>query len=132
MKRIISVVALAGFPALAGAADVDGVWATEKNKAGGYLEITMAPCASDASLTCGTVSKAFKASGEDPGYADLGKTIIKDMKHDGGESYSGGTIWDPENGKTYGSKMTLQGNGLDVDGCVSIFCEGQHWKRVSQ
>ncbi len=132
MRRILFAVALAGFPALAAAADVDGVWATEKNEDGGYLEIAMAPCASDGSLTCGTVSKAFKASGEDPGYADLGKAIIKDMKHDGGGSYSGGTIWDPENGKTYDLKMTLKGSELDVDGCVSFFCQGQHWKRVSQ
>jgi uncharacterized protein (DUF2147 family) len=115
---------------MAFAGGADGVWATEKNNKGGYLEITIAPCASDASLTCGTISKAFNAKGEDPAYPNLGKRIIEGMKHDGNESYSGGTVWDPEDDKTYSSKMTVKGDDLDVEGCISIFCQGQDWKRV--
>lgn len=121
---------IAAAPAVALAGGLDGIWQTEKNKEGGYLEVTLAPCASDASQTCGTISRAFNTKGEDPGYPELGRSIIEGMKHDGGEAYSGGTIWDPENGKTYSSKMALKGDVLDVEGCVSIFCEGQHWKRV--
>lgn len=132
-----STVALVVFAFIAAHATADpagahGVWSTEKNAAGGHLEITIAPCASDATRACGTISKAFSASGEDPNYANLGKQMVKDMKHSGNGSYSDGTIWDPENGKTYKAKMTLKGNELDVEGCVSIFCEGQHWQRVRQ
>jgi uncharacterized protein (DUF2147 family) len=126
---MISVV-FAATPAMAFAGGADGVWATEKNNKGGYLEITIAPCASDASLTCGTISKAFNAKGEDPAYPNLGKSIIEGMKHDGNESYSGGTVWDPEDDQTYSSKMTVKGDDLDVEGCISIFCQGQDWKRV--
>jgi uncharacterized protein (DUF2147 family) len=46
-----------------------------------------------------------------------------------GITFSGGTIWDPEHDKTYKSKMTLKGDDLDVEGCVSIVCSGQDWKR---
>jgi len=90
----------------------------------------MAPCAADASLTCGTITRAFNAKGEDPAYANLGKPIVENMKDDGSGGFSGGTIWDPEHDKTYDSKMSLEGDTLDVEGCVTIFCSGQDWTRV--
>jgi len=130
MRKWALVIMVAATPAVASAGGADGVWQTEKNKDGGYLEITIAPCASDASLTCGKISRAFNSKGEDPVYPNLGKSIIEGMKHDGSSAYSGGTVWDPENNKTYTSKMTVQGDDLDVEGCISIFCQGQDWKRV--
>ena len=123
---------IAAMPAMALASEADGLWATEKNENGGYLEVKVAPCASNASLTCGIISRAFNAKGEDSGYVNLGKSIIENMKHDGNGTYSGGTIWDPENNKTYSSKMILKGDVLDVEGCVAIFCRGQNWKRVNR
>lgn len=130
MVRFTMVAALALAPALAAADGVDGVWKTGANSKGGYLEITMAPCSADASLTCGTITRAFNSAGEDPGYANLGKIIVKDMKADGDSAFLDGTIWDPEDGETYDSKMTLKGDELDVEGCVAIFCSGQDWTRV--
>ena len=112
------------------ASGADGVWKTEANDDGGYVEVTVDPCASDASKTCGKISKAFNKQGEDSTYANLGKLIVKDMESDDGTNYSGGTIWDPEHDKTYKSKMKLKGNELDVEGCVSIICSGEHWARV--
>jgi uncharacterized protein (DUF2147 family) len=44
------------------------------------------------------------------------------------KALSGGTIWGPEHDKTYKSKMTLKGDDLDVEGCISIVCSGQDWK----
>ena len=131
MRKFAITVSILALPAAAAAGSADGVWATEKNKQGGYLEVTIAPCTSDSGLTCGTISRAFNKDGEDSGYANLGKPIIQGMKHDGGDSYSGGTIWDPEDNKTYPSKMTVKGDDLDVEGCVTIFCQGQDWKRVT-
>jgi uncharacterized protein (DUF2147 family) len=133
--RNIGLFLLVGFLAVGSTAapgGAHGVWRTEKNDEGAHLEVTVAPCESDATLTCGTISKAFTKAGEDPNYADLGKSMVEGMKDEGNGSYSGGTIWDPENGKTYKSKMTLKGDELDVDGCISVFCEGQHWQRVAQ
>jgi uncharacterized protein (DUF2147 family) len=45
-------------------------------------------------------------------------------------SYAGGTIWDPEKDKTYKSKMSVKGDDLDVDGCISFVCIGEDWQRV--
>lgn len=60
-----------------------------------------------------------------------GMTILWDLKSDGASSWSGGTILDPANGKTYKSKMKLQAGGakLDVSGCVAFICRAQTWVR---
>jgi uncharacterized protein (DUF2147 family) len=116
---------------MAAAGSANGVWSTEKDEEGAYLEVTIAPCESDASLTCGVISKAVTASGEDPGYSNLGKLIIENMKDHGDGTYSKGTIWDPVHEKVYKSKMEVHGDELDVDGCISLFCEGQHWQSVA-
>jgi len=125
-------VLVATIPAIAAAGSADGVWATEKDEQGAYLEVTVSACESDASLTCGIISKAVTKSGEDPDYSNLGKFIIKDMKHHGDNKYAKGTIWDPTKDKVYKSKMEVHGDELDVDGCISVICQGQHWQRVAQ
>lgn len=45
--------------------------------------------------------------------------------------WSGGRVLDPENGKTYKSKLELLDNGrkLGMSGCVSFFCRQQVWVR---
>jgi uncharacterized protein (DUF2147 family) len=52
------------------------------------------------------------------------------MVSDGTGSYSDGTVFDPESGKTYNSKMSLKGDALDVEGCIAFVCEGEKWSRV--
>lgn len=131
MRKFVLGASLLAVPAMALAAGADGVWKTNANDAGGYLEVTVAPCAADASKTCGVVSKAFKAAGaEDPAYPHLGKIIVDDMASEGDGRYSGGTIFDPESGETYNSKMSVEGDALDVEGCIAIICEGEKWSRV--
>jgi len=134
MRKLILFlgVLIAGVPTIAAASSANGVWSTEKDDQGAYLEVTVAPCESKATLTCGVISKAFTKSGEDPDYANLGKLIIKDMKDHGDGTYSKGTIWDPVKDKVYKSKMEVKGDELDVDGCISVICQGQHWQRVAQ
>jgi len=129
MRKFILAAALAAAPAIATAGGADGLWKTAVSDSGGYLLVTVADCASDAAKTCGTITKAFSKSGEDPGYAHLGKPIVWDMESDDGASFSGGNIWDPEKDKTYSSKMTLKGDVLDVKGCIAIICSGQSWTR---
>ena len=130
MRKILLAAMIATAPTMAHAAGVGGVWKTESNEDGAYLEVTMAPCSSDAAKTCGTITSAITKDGADPNYGNLGKLIVKDMESDDGINFSGGTIWDPEKDKTYSSKMTLKGDDLDVEGCVAFFCQGQDWKRV--
>ena len=62
----------------------------------------------------------------------LGMTIIRDMKQDG-DHWDGGNILDPENGKVYRCKMTLEeaGQKLVVRGYigVSLLGRSQTWNR---
>jgi len=55
----------------------------------------------------------------------LGLELLKDFTYDGDNVYSGGTVYDPKNGKTYSCKMTLEGNSLKIRGYVGISLFGR-------
>ena len=63
---------------------------------------------------------------------DLGLELLKDFTFDGDNVYSGGTVYDPKNGKTYNCKMTLEGNKLTIRGFIgiSLFGRSVTWTRV--
>ena len=129
MSVIVGMV-IATAPTVVLAGGVEGVWRTEADDKGAYLEVTIGPCESDPSKTCGNITRAVTKQGTDSKYPNLGRPIVKDMQSADGTDYSGGTIWDPVHDKTFSSKMHLRGDDLDVKGCVSIICSGQDWKRV--
>ena len=61
-----------------------------------------------------------------------GVVVLRDMAQDG-EEWTGGTITDPANGRTYRAKMALDGaNSLRVRGFVgfSLLGRTQVWERV--
>lgn len=63
----------------------------------------------------------------------VGLQIVRFMSWDGGE-WEGGTIVDPENGKSYSCKMWLEEgnpNKLNVRGYVGPFFRTQTWIRVT-
>lgn len=63
----------------------------------------------------------------------LGLKFLKDFSFDGKENWSGGTIYDPESGKTYKCTMKLSNNDtLDVRGYLGIAAFGRttQWSRV--
>lgn len=63
----------------------------------------------------------------------IGLVVLKDFENDGNGKYVNGTIYDPENGKTYKCKMTLvDNNNLDVRGYVGIpaFGRTENWTRA--
>ena len=130
MRRVILAVIMAATSSMAAANGLEGVWKTAADDDGKYLEVTLAPCDSDASKTCGTITKAFTPQGQDLKYENLGKAIVTHMTSHDGKKYSGGTVWDPEKNKTYKSKLHLKGDTLDVEGCISFICIGQDWTRV--
>ncbi|HEY0092685.1 MAG TPA: DUF2147 domain-containing protein [Archangium sp.] len=63
----------------------------------------------------------------------LGMVILRDLKKDGDE-WSGGTILDPANGKTYKCKIAVEDGGkkLKVRGFIGIALIGrtQYWVRA--
>lgn len=61
-----------------------------------------------------------------------GMVILKNLTKDNNK-YSGGTITDPENGKTYDAKIWVKEgdpNTLMVRGYVSFLYRTQEWKKV--
>jgi uncharacterized protein (DUF2147 family) len=74
-----------------------------------------------------------KCTGNDYNMPLLGMVFLKDLKQDGDE-YTGGTIMDPNNGKTYKCKMEVVEGGekLKVRGFIgfSLLGRTQVWQRM--
>jgi uncharacterized protein (DUF2147 family) len=74
-----------------------------------------------------------KCTDERKGQKIIGMTIARGFKKNGNK-YEGGEILDPDNGKIYKCKMTLDesGNSLEVRGYIGISLIGrsQIWHRV--
>jgi uncharacterized protein (DUF2147 family) len=140
---IAAAVAAAG---LAGAAQaqpgsIRGDWLVQAKN--GHVRI--APCASDAAKLCGTLvhmTQPNDANGQPKRDANnanaalrsrpiLGIPLITGFSPNGANKWSGGRIYNPEDGKTYNSKLELTPAGaLKVSGCVSVICKTQIWTRV--
>jgi uncharacterized protein (DUF2147 family) len=60
-----------------------------------------------------------------------GMVILWSLKPDGDGHWSGGHVLDPENGRTYRSKLELLDGGrkLGMSGCIAFFCRQQVWIR---
>ncbi len=49
------------------------------------------------------------------------------------KDWRGGTIYDPENDKTYASRLKRLGDGrLEVKGCIGPICQTQIWQEASE
>lgn len=62
----------------------------------------------------------------------LGLTIVRDFRFDEENRWTGGTVYDPKNGKTYKGKMTLAApDRLDLRGYIGISLIGRttSWTR---
>ncbi len=142
MKRLFVVALFAmGLPAAASAAlagsDATGVW----RMANGKVTVHLAPCGSNL---CGTViglKKPLDKQGkpkldkENPNASlrhrpVIGLTILSNLKPSGDGRWNG-TIYNPDDGNTYKSKLRLQNaNMMKVEGCVSVFCKSMKFIRV--
>jgi len=72
-----------------------------------------------------------KCEGADKGKPIIGLVIVKGLTADG-DQYTGGTITDPNKGKTYKCKMKVieGGKKLQVSGCISFLCRKQIWLKA--
>ena len=121
-------------PALA-ADPVEGEWLTQ-DKMG---KVLIGPCSTNPDLMCGTISavndktKTTDANNPDPARRSrplMGMPIVRDFKKAGPGRWTGGKIYDPKNGKSYDSKMSIKPDGtLKVEGCVLFVCQAQTWTR---
>ncbi|MDX1278904.1 DUF2147 domain-containing protein [Oceanihabitans sediminis] len=73
-----------------------------------------------------------KCEGDEKNTPLVGLEFIKNLKKDG-DTYKGGTIFDPESGKKYKCTVALNEddpNTLDVRGYIAFFYKTQNWIRV--
>ena len=144
MKTTIWMAAAAVATLGAGAAQAqsaEGTWLVQAKN--GHVRI--APCPGAAGTLCGNLvwlKEPNDASGKPKvdannanaalrGRPVLNLPMITGMKPNGAGKWSGGKIYNPEDGKTYNSKMELQANGnLKVSGCVSVICKAQTWTKA--
>ena len=129
MKRV--AMAFVGVMMSAGAAmaadPLEGVWRTAADDNGNSGLIKVAPC---GAKLCGTLVKAYDASGKEIQSDNVGRKIISETVNNGGGKYSG-KVYSPDRGKTYKSKLVLSGKTLKVSGCVLGICrDGGTWKKV--
>ncbi len=136
----IAAVAIAALTLTAGSAAADpvhGEWLTPD----GSGKIRIAPCPGKADRVCGAISwlknpadaKATDQNNPDPTLKTrpiLGLPMIRDFKAAGPGRWTGGKIYDPNSGRTYDSKLSVNPNGtLKVEGCVLMVCQAQTWRR---
>jgi uncharacterized protein (DUF2147 family) len=56
----------------------------------------------------------------------MGLVFLKNFKKDGASKWAGGTIYDPNNGKTYSCKITMEGDSkLNIRGYVGLSMFGR-------
>lgn len=146
MKLVHLAAAIAASTALSSAAHaadpVEGTWLVQA----GSAKVRVAPCGGDKAKMCGVVVW-MKAPNDKAGQPQkdvnnpdaalrtrpiVGLTMIRDFKSAGPGKWTGGKIYDPSSGKTYGSKMSLNPDGtLKIEGCITVVCQAQTWKRSS-
>lgn len=115
-------------PSLALAQTAAGLWRTEPSEIGAYADVRVAPCAGGGGTLCGVIAEVHNTDRTDM----RGRVMIRDMAPAGAGRWSGGTVWAPDDDRTYRGRLRLQGAGLRVEGCVlgGLFCRGQTWTRI--
>jgi uncharacterized protein (DUF2147 family) len=128
MRRPSLALVLAVLPIAAAGQDAAGNWRTQPSDTGAYLHVRIAPCAGGGGTLCGVIEEAHGAR-----RTDLpGQVILRDMAPDGTGRWSGGTVWAPDDDRTYRARMAFGEGGLTVEGCVlgGVICRGQTWTRL--
>ena len=124
----------------ANASSILGEWISQ-----GYsAKVHIAPCAEHGEQFCGTIVWLWESvdrRGEtmrdtnNPNPAQrskplVGLVLLRGLRQSEPGAWDGGTIYDPENGRTYGSRLRLRTDDiLEVQGCVLFVCRTQLWRR---
>ena len=142
MKRILCTLVLGLTAATAWAqSSPAGLWKTiddETKQEKSFVRLTEA-----GGVLTGKIEKIVDPAKQDSvcdkcedarkGQKVLGMTIVEGVKKNADEPYwDGGTILDPNNGKTYKVRMTPKdgGKALEVRGFIGFFFRNQQWIRV--
>jgi len=144
MNRLIATLLLAAAPAIAFAqATPVGLWKTIDDET--KTEKSLVRITDNGGVLSGKVEKLLDPAKQDARCKDCtdarkdqpvtGMTVVEGVKKNAAEDYwDGGTILDPNNGKTYKVRLTPKdgGKALDVRGYMGMPMLGrtQTWVRV--
>ena len=107
----------------AAAQDVTGVWSTVD----GESHVKIEPLTEKKIAKTDIKNENVSLRGQPIEGLEILKGFIQEKKNE----WDDGTIYNPKDGKTYSSTLTLtKPDELEVDGCVMIFCKTQVWTRV--
>ena len=116
------------------AEDAAGVWETAS---GGYVQLYEEGDTWKGKIVGSKSGKArYDKNNPDESKRDrrlLGITVLDGLKYAGNGEFEGGTIYDPNNGKTYNAKATQTGpDTIEARGYIGISLIGksQTWKRI--
>jgi sterol desaturase/sphingolipid hydroxylase (fatty acid hydroxylase superfamily)/uncharacterized protein (DUF2147 family) len=110
-------------PARAGAPSVHDDWATE----GFGAVVRLSPCASDSATLCGNLIWVWDPDRVKPG--TVGELMLSNFRWDG-DSWRGGALRNPEDGRLYRGEITPEWDVLRLRGCAGPFCRRQTWRRL--
>ncbi|MFT4794934.1 MAG: hypothetical protein ACJAVR_002431 [Paracoccaceae bacterium] len=113
------------FATQASANEPFGVWQTITDDTGAYLLVDVQPCAADAAKLCSTVTEVINS----PHQNLVGRPLFWDLEATDDNKWENGKVWDAATDKVYDAQVTLGKTAMRVEGCVSLFCDGQNWKR---
>ncbi len=139
LHRLALATALLASPALAASAPgVQGDWMTPS----GSGKVRIAGCG--GGKVCGTIVWLKAPNDRETGKPLVdennpeaalrtrpiqGLQILRGFSAGSNGKWSGGSIYDPQSGRTYDSKLSLNPDGtLKVEGCIAIICQAQTWK----
>lgn len=103
-----------------------GVWRTEPDQKGIVAHVNVFEC---GPALCGKIVRTFDSNGQEIAAASLGERVIRDARLTTQGVYKG-RAWVPAHKREYRAKMALNGNTLNVRGCLGPVCMSQNWARV--
>jgi|APTNR8051073442_1049403.scaffolds.fasta_scaffold84488_1 uncharacterized protein (DUF2147 family) len=119
--------------------DISGRWASQ-----GFSSIVdFHGCANDPRKLCGTVKWLWVADNEGGGHRTdfnnpnrslrsrqvVGLDIIQNFENTAPNVWTGGTLYNPIDGRTFTGTIRLERGVLRLRGCAMGFCKTQIWRR---
>lgn len=104
--------------------DIAGDWATP----GLGAVVRLAPCREDQQRLCGRLIWAWDPARVQRGA--IGAEMLRNFNWSG-EAWTGGEVFNPEDGRTYSGSIRPEGDILRLRGCAGPFCQTQTWRRLS-
>ena len=102
-----------------------GLWKTGDFDGGNSGQVEIAPCEDAAEQLCGTVVDATEKYKE-----AVGMIVIKEMQLNDDGTYHKGRVYAIDFGVWAGrGKLALDGEDLQVTGCIGPLCPKQVWTR---